>query len=149
MTRALMAVAVVALAAASDSSDDRKSDLKTGGAGALVGTYTITALASDGRDLPPERGVGNTVRFTETTVTVTDKDRKETFAATYTLDASKTPVQITMTSTLAPAKGAVARGLIRKQGDTVALVYALPGGEMPTTFTTKEKQNMIVMKKAP
>ncbi len=39
-----------------------------------------------------------------------------------------------------------AKGLIEKDGDTVKLIYALPGGEMPTEFKTKEKQLMFVMK---
>ena len=83
------------------------------------------------------------------TVTATDKDKKETFAATYTLDPGKTPCAITMTGTTGPQKGEAARGLIKKQGDTVTLIYALPGGAAPTAFKTREKQMMFVLKKRP
>ena len=40
----------------------------------------------------------------------------------------------------------MAKGLIEKKGDTVKLIYALPGGETPTEFKTKEKQLMFVLK---
>ena len=41
----------------------------------------------------------------------------------------------------------IARGLIQKDGDTVRLIYALPTGEVPAGFKTKEKQLLFVMKK--
>jgi hypothetical protein len=52
-----------------------------------------------------------------------------------------------MTSRVESSAGEIARGLIQKEGDTVRLVYALPTGETPTGFKTKEKQLMFVMKK--
>ena len=36
--------------------------------------------------------------------------------------------------------------MIEKKGDEIRLIYALPGGEEPTEFGTKEKQLMFVMK---
>ena len=39
-------------------------------------------------------------------------------------------------------------GLIKKEGDTVTIIYALPGGEAPKDFKTKEKQNLFVLKSA-
>ena len=40
----------------------------------------------------------------------------------------------------------VAQGLIEKDGDTVKLIYALPGAQAPTEFKTKSKRLMFVMK---
>ena len=57
-----------------------------------------------------------------------------------------------MKSKVTPYKGddskkeVVAMGLMEMEGDTVKLIYALPGGEMPTEFKTKEKQLMFIMK---
>ena len=36
-------------------------------------------------------------------------------------------------------------GLIKKEGDTIVLIYALPGGKEPTEFKTKkgDKQQMF------
>jgi hypothetical protein len=38
-------------------------------------------------------------------------------------------------------------GLIASEGETVKLIYALPGGKAPTEFKTAEKQQMFVLKK--
>jgi len=110
----------------------------------LVGTYKIVADERDGKKTPEEHFKGATVRITEDTITATDKDKKDLYATKYQLDTSKTPWQITMTSIL-PVKGEVSKGLIKREGDTVTLVYALPGGQTPTTFSTKEKQNMVTL----
>ena len=45
-----------------------------------------------------------------------------------------------------PGEGEVARGLIEKDGETVRLIYALPGGMAPTSFETKAQQLMFVLK---
>ena len=88
------------------------------------------------------------MRFTDDTVVVTDKDKKDTFSATYKITGTKSPFTITMTSKDAPVKGETARGLIEKEGDQLRLIYALPGGEAPTEFKTKDKQLMFVLKPA-
>jgi hypothetical protein len=48
---------------------------------------------------------------------------------------------------LEPKKGETADGLIERKGDTVTLIYALPGGKAPTEFKTNEKQQMFTLKK--
>lgn len=134
-----LAVAIVSVATAG-------ADDKTGkGAVKLEGGYTIVSGERDGQPLPADRVDGHTVKFTADRVTVTDKANKETYVASYTLDTSKTPCAIRMTSTV-PPNGGEATGLIRKDGDTVTLIYALPGGPAPTEFKTKERQNLFVMK---
>ena len=51
-----------------------------------------------------------------------------------------------MTSQVEGSAGEIAQGLIKKAGDTVHLIYALPTGEIPSEFKTREKQLMFVMK---
>jgi uncharacterized protein (TIGR03067 family) len=97
-------------------------------ASALAGTYTIVAGEKDGQKLPAERVQGSSVRIAENVITTFDKDQQETYAVSYTLDTSREPWRITMTSTQAPIKGEVAHGLIKKDGDTVQLIYAVRGG---------------------
>jgi len=124
---------------------DDKKDEKPATA-ALEGTYTIVSGEENGKATPEERIKGSVVRFTADRVVGTDKDRKEFFAAGYTLDSSKKPWVIKMKSTSPKESEAV--GLIKKEGDTLTLVYALPGGEMPKEFKTKDKQLMFVLKAA-
>jgi uncharacterized protein (TIGR03067 family) len=115
---------------------------------ALVGRYVIVSGEKDGIKEPEGRIKGTLVVFTKDEVVVTDKDRKEMYAASYTLKTTTNPCDITMTSRAKSSEGQVARGLIQKEGDKLRLIYALPTGEIPSEFKTKEKQLMFVMKKA-
>lgn len=112
----------------------------------LPGDYVIVSGEKFGQKEPEERIKGTRVHFSDDRVIVTDKNKKETYVANYKLDLSKTPAVITMTSTLAPSVGETAKGLVEKDGEQLRLIYALPGGDLPTDFKTKEKQLLFVMK---
>ena len=130
-------------------SDDKAKPNPSGAPADLIGGYTIVAGEKFGIKEPAERIEGTTVRFAEDAIIVLDKDKKEAYVQTYKIDATTSPWTIVMKSKVTPYKTGeeqVAKGLIEKNGDTVKIIYALPGGEMPTEFKTKEKQIMFVMK---
>mgnify|MGYP003476877049 CR=1 len=52
-----------------------------------------------------------------------------------------------MTSVKAPETGAIAKGLIEADKNSVKLIYALPHGQPPTDFRAGEQQQMVVMEK--
>lgn len=137
------AVAAMTLVNAPGAADDKKVDEKKA-AVSLEGGYTIVSGEHDGKAIPEAEIKGSVVRFTGDKIVGTDKDKKEFFASNYTLDTTKTPWVITMKST--QPKEATAVGLIKKDGDTITIIYALPGGEAPKEFKTKEKQNLFVLK---
>lgn len=85
--------------------------------------------------------------FTEETVVVADKEKKEIYSASYKFNPTTNPCDITMTSRVESSAGETARVLIKQNGDMLRLIYALPTGEIPVAFKTKEKQLMFVMKK--
>jgi len=136
-----------ALAIADDKPQNRND---SGAPSDLIGGYTIVSGERYGEKEPAERIEGVTVRFAEDAIVVLDKDKKEVYAQTYKLDTSSKPWKVTLTSKITPysksSEETTAKGLIEKQGDTVKLIYALPGGEAPTEFKTKQKQLMFVMK---
>lgn len=115
----------------------------------LVGTYRLVAGERNGDKVAPERLQDITVRITKDAITTLDKDEKEVYVATYQIDAGRKPFQVTLTAKVTPTKdkGEEAAGLIEIDGDTVKLIYALPGGDPPTDFRTGDKQQMFVMKK--
>jgi uncharacterized protein (TIGR03067 family) len=113
----------------------------------LVGRYVIVSGEKDGLKEPEERIKGTVVTFAKDSVVVADKDKKELYSATYKLDSTKNPSTIIMTSKVESSAGEIARGLIKKEGDTLHLIYALPTGEIPAEFKTREKQLMFIMKK--
>lgn len=113
----------------------------------LVGRYRIVSGEKEGLKEPEERIEDTFVTFTKDKVVVVDKDKKERYSASYTLDSTRNPATIVMTSRVKDSAGEIARGLIKKDGDTIHLIYALPTGEIPSGFKTREKQLMFVMKK--
>jgi len=131
-------VALLSAPVAGQGQKGKKAEAK------LEGSYTVVSGEENGKAVPAEKVKGSVVRFTSDTILGTDKDKKEFFSAKYTLDTARTPWTIRMTST-AP-KEAEAVGLIKKEGDTVTLIYALPGAPAPTEFKTKDRQNMFVLK---
>jgi len=139
---ALTAVLLAGVWAAADEKKEKGKDK----APSLAGEYVIVSGERAGRKEPPERIKGTLVRFTDSAVAVFDMSKRQTYGASYKLDMGKKPWTITMTAATGRNKGEVARGLIEKQGDTVRLIYALPGGELPTGFATKDKQLMFTMK---
>ena len=134
----LVGLAVLGSVAVADDKDKGKAGLK------LDGGYTLVSGERDGKAIPAERIKGSIVKFTGNAIVGTDKDKKEFFASTFTLDTSKTPAVIKMKST--SPKEAEAVGLVKKEGDTVTIIYALPGSPAPTEFKTKQGQHLFVLK---
>ena len=141
-TTRFLGAAVLGLFALSLTAQDRPGEKDD--ASKLEGTYTIVSGEEGGKSIPPERIEGSLVKFTADKITGTDKDRKEFFAATYKLDTSKKPYRIRMKSTTPKEHETV--GLVEKKGETLRIIYALPGGPEPTEFKTKEGQQMFVLK---
>ena len=108
----------------------------------LAGVYKITAGEHGGKEIAAKELQPDRVTFTEDAVTVVDKDTKKLYAAAYKLMGGK----IHMIS-LEPKKGTTADGLVKRDGDTLTLIYALPGGAAPTEFKTSAKQMMFTMKR--
>lgn len=133
-----LAAGVTVTVSADDKNRDKPAAVK------LEGGYTIVKGEENGQSVPDDRIKGAIVKFTADEVIGTDKDKKHLFAAKYTLDTSREPWKITMKSTTPKESEAV--GLIKKDGDTIVLIYALPGGKPPTEFKTGDKQNMFWLK---
>jgi uncharacterized protein (TIGR03067 family) len=121
------------------SADEKKAVAK------LEGDYTIVSGEEDGKPVPAEHIKGSIVRFTKDEIISTDREKKAVFAAKYILDTSKKPWVINMKSTK-PKEGD-ATGLVKTDGQTVTIVYSLPGVPAPTEFKTKEKgQHLFVLR---
>ena len=156
---ALLVAGSLGLAIADDKPQHEKPKVVDSGApDDLLGGYTIIAGEKYGEKEDPERLAGTTVRIAEDAIIVLDKEKKEVYAQTYKIDTKAKPWKITLETKITPypekkgdslerkGEDRIAHGLIEKDGDTVKIIYALPGGERPTEFKTKEKQLMFVMK---
>ncbi len=121
------------------SADQPKAD--------LTGEYRIVGGERNGASIDQNELNNAAIIISDTTIIAYDNERKEMFAATYTIETKRTPWQITMISTKAPEVGQVAKGLIRAEQDKIELVYALPNGQTPTDFKAGERQQMFVLAK--
>ena len=150
----LLALVLATVASTFALADDKTKPKDFGVPADLIGGYTIISGEKYGEKEPTERIEGVTVRIAEDAIIVLDKDKKEAYAQTYKIDTTSTPWKITLKSKITPYKQAngkdseemIAQGLIQKDGDSVKLIYALPGTPAPTEFKTKSKQLMFVMK---
>jgi uncharacterized protein (TIGR03067 family) len=140
-------LAALVLTCQARAQDEQKREASDGVE--LIGGYEIVAGERGGEEISPDRLQDVKVRIGAKDITTFDKDKKEVYAATYELDTSRKPWRITMTATLpSSGKGEKAAGLIQIDGDTLKLIYALPGGKPPVDFKTGEKQQMFVLKRA-
>ncbi len=161
MSRLLTAVLALTIGCGVALADDKNRPVDDKAKPAVNGTYTIVSGEENGKAIPKERIEGSLVIFTDKTVAGTDKDKKEFFSSTYSIDGSKTPWVITMTEAgrgaksddkkvedKKPAEKVSTPGLIKVDGEMVTIIYALPGGKAPTEFKTADMQQMFVMKRA-
>ncbi len=134
----VVAIWLVFLPACTGRSTDRpKAD--------LTGEYRIVGGERNGAPIDQNELNNAAIIISDSTIIAYDKERKEMFAATYTLETTHTPWQITMISTKAPEVGQIAKGLIRAEQGKLKLVYALPNGQTPTDFRAGEQQQMFVL----
>jgi uncharacterized protein (TIGR03067 family) len=129
--------------------DDRKNDQTD--AARYVGMYQVTAGERNGEKIPAEQLEGVRVRIAANAITTYDKNKKEVYVASFTIDTGRQPHRVTLTAKVTPGdkgEGTKSEGLIKMADDAVTLVYALPGGTAPTDFKTTRGQQMFIMKKA-
>ena len=128
------------VSACTGRSDQPKAD--------LTGEYRILSGERNGAPIDQGELTDTSIYINDKTIIAYDKDRKEMFAVTYTLETKQDPWHITMVSTKAPEVGAVSKGLVEADQNKVTLIYALPNGRPPTDFKAGRQQQMFVMVKA-
>src|SRR5204863_9816291 len=95
----------------------------------IEGGYTIASAERDGQPVPAGALKDAIVRITGGRIGGTDRDRTEFLYATYTLNMNKNPWELEL-KVMGPKDG-TARGLGRRDGNTLTLIYALPGADAP------------------
>jgi uncharacterized protein (TIGR03067 family) len=110
----------------------------------IEGGYTIASAERDGRPIPASTLKDAIVRVTGGRIVGTDRDRTEFLYGTYTLNMNKTPWEVELK--VMGAKDDTTRGLVKRDGNTLTLIYALPGAEAPKEFKTKEGQVMFSLR---
>lgn len=110
----------------------------------IEGGYTVASGERDGKPIPAEKLKDAVVRITGGRIVGTDRDRTEIIVATYTLNTEKTPWRLELRHY--GTTGELSGALAKKEGNVLTIIFALPGGEAPTEFKTKDKQVMFVLR---
>jgi uncharacterized protein (TIGR03067 family) len=134
-------LALVVRASAADAEDHT---------GKLLGTWVVVSGEEDGKPSPPEKIKGSKMTVDKKSIKLTDKDDKQLWILDYKLDASTKPAEIDMTVAEGQGAGKTSQGIYELDGDALKICYALPGGDRPKDFKTKEgaKENCFTLKRA-
>jgi uncharacterized protein (TIGR03067 family) len=117
---------------------------------AIEGVWACIEATNGGQKIPDEKA--SQLRLTLTANGFkTQLGEQVLFDSTYTLDESKSPVEIDMIGTEGDLKGKPGLGIVKLDSGTLTLCYVLPGGgERPKAFASPSgsKVFLTVWKKA-
>lgn len=135
----------VLLAPAALRADDKLAE-------SLVGTYTYESGKKGTMEIPEDRLDAQTVNITKETIALIGLDGKEAFVIKYNLkpggSAEKCEVEMEITkSVFEDAVGSKAGGLIKKDGETVTVLYNVNSEDIPKDFEPEEGQHLFVLKR--
>ncbi|MFO0937634.1 MAG: TIGR03067 domain-containing protein [Gemmataceae bacterium] len=112
----------------------------------IEGNFVATAGERDGKPLTEDQVKGVTFQFSVDKLSILDRTGKVIHKCTHTIDTTAKPWKINMKTEESAANGKTVVGLIEHTGDTIRIIYPLSGGETPTEFKTREKQEMYELK---
>jgi uncharacterized protein (TIGR03067 family) len=116
---------------------------------AIEGVWACVSAENSGQKVPDEKT--SQLRLTLTADRFkTQLGEQVLFDSTYTLDATKSPVEIEMIGTEGDLKGKPALGIVKLNGGILTMCYVLPGGgERPKLFESQpgSRATLAVWKK--
>jgi len=118
----------------------------------FVGTYVYESGKNGTMEVAKDRLDGQSVNITKDTISLIDPDGKEAFVIKYRIkpggkeDRCELEMEIAK-SMLDEAVGSKAGGLMKKDGETVTLIYNVEDEAIPKDFDPKEGQHLFVLKR--
>jgi hypothetical protein len=116
----------------------------------FAGTYLYQSGKNGTEDLPKDELEKQTVNITKDTITLIDLDGREAFVIKYAIRPGGTEgrceldMEITE-SMLDQAVGSKAGGLMKKDGETVTIIYNAMSEDIPKDFEPEEGQHLFVL----
>jgi uncharacterized protein (TIGR03067 family) len=141
-----LALVVVAGLSAQDKADKNAKDFD---ASKLEGTWKITEGTKFGEKIPADsETLKGEIVITKDAISIKEGGQ-EMHKMTYKLDTKASPIAITMTGVVGPAKDMTSEGIIELKGDELKLCYSMPGEARPTKFESGKDSKVLcfVMKR--
>jgi uncharacterized protein (TIGR03067 family) len=116
----------------------------------LPGTWQATAITFSGQILPEEE-LGSIQLVLTMTRFTTRRGTETLFDSTYTIDTTKSPMQIQMLGSGGDFEGKPALGIYEFEAETLRLCYKMPGYPRPTDFSSAPGSGafLILLKRMP
>lgn len=115
----------------------------------LAGHWSIDKGSNQGSEVSPQKLEGNFAVITPTVITTFDREKKETYRASYTVDMRTSPVQIDMTATRG-GQQVKALGILKfdwlneDKKKELVIAYSLDPKERPTSFESAAGSSVMV-----
>lgn len=141
----LLLIAALSLAGGETASAATEAEVKE----KLIGQWQVDEIVNQGVEVEDEQIEGTYTMITDKEIITYDKEKKETYRATYKLNVNAKPMQIDMVSKM-NSQDVKALGIIEFEWLNVdgekefKLAYSLKPGERPKEFKS-EKGSMIML----
>ena len=132
---ALLIVLLAGVAIGAEQKEDHSAD----------GTWVISAMEMGGTRIPEEALKKQNARLTLDGEKWTLKMGDEAGAGTSSVDATKHPREMDITTTEGANKGSVIKAIVERTGETMKVCFDNSGKERPKEFSTKDKPTFILI----
>lgn len=111
----------------------------------LAGVWEIEEGVNQGEEIPEDEIEGTSMVINADTIITYDKDKKEKYRATFTIDTTKEPICIDMVTYMKGRPPMKSVGILQfEDDDEFELCYALPGFDRPTKFESPKDSKIML-----
>ncbi|MFG0267048.1 MAG: TIGR03067 domain-containing protein [Rhodopirellula sp. JB055] len=111
----------------------------------LAGVWEVEEGVNQGEEIPEDELEGTVMKIEKNMILTYDREQREIYRAFFTLDESKKPAHINMTTEMKGMPPMKSFGIIRMtESDEFDLCYALPGEERPTEFKSPKGSKVML-----
>ncbi|KLU06015.1 putative transmembrane region and signal peptide protein [Rhodopirellula islandica] len=111
----------------------------------LAGVWDVEEGVNQGEEIPEDELEGTIMKIEKNMIITYDREKREVYRALFTVDETKKPVQIDMTTEMKGMPPMKSLGIIQmEEGDEFELCYALPGADRPKEFQSPKGSKVML-----
>ncbi|WP_236623535.1 TIGR03067 domain-containing protein [Rhodopirellula baltica] len=111
----------------------------------LAGVWEVEEGVNQGEEIPEKELEGTIMKIEKNMIVTYDREQREVYRALFTLDETKKPVHIDMTTEMKGMPPMKSFGIIKmEEGDEFEICYALPGADRPKEFKSPKGSKVML-----